>query len=108
MPTIGARPPSPAIVASWSKRHLRWAPTGRVPPRGWSRHWHMDGWQGSRVLVVGAAGFIGANLMRELIERGAAVHGIVRPSTDRWRIEEIVPRLTLHHLDLTDQAALAR
>ena len=61
----------------------------------------MTDLQGRRILVTGAAGFIGANLARSLLDAGGEVHAVVRPSTDLWRIAEIAPRLTLHRLDLT-------
>ncbi len=35
-------------------------------------------WQGRRVLVTGASGFIGAHLCRQLLQRGAEVHGVSR------------------------------
>ncbi len=63
---------------------------------------------GRRVLVTGAAGFIGANLTRSLLERGADVHAVVRSSTDLWRMEEIRSRLRLHRADLSDARAVDR
>lgn len=56
---------------------------------------------GKRVLVTGAAGFVGANLTGELVHLGADVHALVRPSTQLWRIGEIIPRLTIHSGDIT-------
>ncbi|MDO8671769.1 MAG: NAD(P)-dependent oxidoreductase [Dehalococcoidia bacterium] len=55
-----------------------------------------------RVLITGAAGFIGANLVRELLGQGARVHAIVRPATKLWRFAGIASELTLHTGDLTD------
>lgn len=66
----------------------------------------MKNLPGKRVLVTGAAGFVGANLTRELIHCGADVHALVRPSTRLWRIEEIIPRLTMHSVDLTHLSRL--
>ena len=53
-----------------------------------------------KVLITGIAGFIGANLARTLIEEGAEVHGIVRSSTDLWRLEDIKKKLHLHTADM--------
>lgn len=68
----------------------------------------MDELRGRRVLITGAAGFIGANLVRKLLLNGAEIHALVRESTNLWRITEIVPKLTLHPVDLTDSEKLKR
>ncbi len=62
----------------------------------------MTNLEGRRVLVTGAAGFIGANLTRALIRRGARIQAVVRATTELWRIKEILASITLHTLDLTD------
>lgn len=61
---------------------------------------------GRRVLVTGAAGFIGANLVRELVARGARVHAVVRPATDRWRLRGLPAGSEVHHADLLDRPAV--
>lgn len=62
----------------------------------------MYSFREQRVLVTGAAGFLGANLVRTLLEQRAQVHALTRPSTDLWRLTEVLPRLTIHRVDLTD------
>jgi nucleoside-diphosphate-sugar epimerase len=64
--------------------------------------------RGTRVLISGAAGFLGANLTRELLRQGAAVHAVVRPGSELCRIANIVPDLSLHTVDLLDADALHR
>lgn len=61
-----------------------------------------------RVLITGISGMIGATLARTLIGAGAKVHGIVRPETSRWRIHDVVDRLSLHVADLRDAASVKR
>ena len=50
-----------------------------------------------RVLVTGAAGFIGANLVRRLLTDGHDVHGIVRVSTENaWRLARLFDSIHLY------------
>lgn len=60
---------------------------------------------GSRVLVTGAAGFIGANLVRRLLAEGASVHALVRPGMDLWRLAGLLPTIHLLECDLVDHPA---
>jgi dolichol-phosphate mannosyltransferase len=39
-----------------------------------------------RVLVTGAAGFVGANVVRSLVDDGYDVRAVVRPGSDLWRL----------------------
>ncbi|HUF46331.1 MAG TPA: NAD-dependent epimerase/dehydratase family protein [Vicinamibacterales bacterium] len=57
---------------------------------------------GARVLVTGAAGFLGANLVRRLIADGASVRAVVRPTSSQWRLEDVIPRITLLPVDIRD------
>lgn len=66
----------------------------------------MDDWRDKRVLVTGAAGFVGANLVRALVDRGAEVHAVVRSQTDLWRIQDVESSVALQRADVTDRAAL--
>lgn len=56
---------------------------------------------GTRVLVTGAAGFLGSALVRELVSRGVSVRALVRRPVDLGAAE-------LVHGDLRDAEALAR
>jgi nucleoside-diphosphate-sugar epimerase len=59
---------------------------------------------GERVLVTGAAGFIGAGAVRRLLELGFAVDAVVHPQSDAWRLRGL--SLPVHTLDLADADAV--
>ena len=58
-----------------------------------------------RILISGATGFVGANLVRRMLERGHEVHVIVRPDSAAWRIGEVIDEVQLHRFDLLDAEA---
>lgn len=64
---------------------------------------------GRRVLVTGAAGFLGFHLIRRLVTEGAAVSAVVRMTphgrTKRWAAD-VEKAMTFCRADLTDRAAL--
>ena len=51
----------------------------------------------TRVLVLGASGFIGSWAVRALIARGAETHVLCRPSSDLWRLAGVEPFETHAH-----------
>ena len=65
------------------------------------------------ILVTGAAGFIGANTCRALVERGEAVVGLDNyndyydPQIKRDRVAALCPGVDIRALDLTDREGLA-
>ncbi|MCX7046828.1 MAG: NAD-dependent epimerase/dehydratase family protein [Candidatus Sumerlaeota bacterium] len=56
-----------------------------------------------RVLITGATGFIGANLVRRLLKEGHALHLLVRPGYQSWRIAELLDDARLYEADLQDE-----
>jgi nucleoside-diphosphate-sugar epimerase len=60
-----------------------------------------------RVLVTGAAGFIGASVVRRLVAEGHEVGALVRPGGSGWRLEGVTS-LTTIEADLADGGAVAR
>ena len=61
-----------------------------------------------RVLITGATGFVGANLVRRLLSDGHEVHALVRSGFQAWRIDAIQSDLCLHTLDMADADAVSR
>jgi nucleoside-diphosphate-sugar epimerase len=55
-----------------------------------------------RVLVTGAAGFVGANLTRRLVDAGHVVSILVREKTDDWRIRDVAGAVRSFSGDLRD------
>lgn len=61
----------------------------------------------SQVVVTGGTGFVGANLVRRLLQAGHQPVLFVRPGFASWRIESIRRQMTIREVDLVDAAALA-
>jgi GDPmannose 4,6-dehydratase len=63
-----------------------------------------------RALITGITGQDGSYLAELLLDKGYEVHGIVRraSTTNYWRIEHLLERITLHPADLLDQLSLIR
>jgi dolichol-phosphate mannosyltransferase len=61
-----------------------------------------------RVLLTGAGGFLGANLLRRLVGDGHEVTGVLRPGGDRWRVAGMDGDAELVELDLRDEEQVRR
>jgi GDPmannose 4,6-dehydratase len=63
-----------------------------------------------RALISGITGQDGSYLAELLLAHGYDVHGIVRraSTTNYWRIEHLLDRISLHPADLLDQLSLIR
>jgi nucleoside-diphosphate-sugar epimerase len=55
-----------------------------------------------RILITGGTGFLGANLVRALIDLGQRPHLLVRPDANRWRLSGLEHLLHFHDAELLD------
>lgn len=58
--------------------------------------------------MTGGTGFVGANLVRRLLGDGHSVHLLVRPNSNRWRLQDIQTEVVLHEVSLQDREALVQ
>lgn len=56
-----------------------------------------------RVLVTGAAGFVGSQLVRRLVADGHRVVAAVRPGSDPARLADVIDEVELVHAELADE-----
>ena len=61
-----------------------------------------------KVLITGATGFVGANLARFFLEKGAEIFVFTRRSSDKWRIRNILENISDYSVDLKDAASLEK
>ncbi len=61
-----------------------------------------------RILITGAAGFVGAVLTRRVLQSGHEVHVLLKSTSPGWRLADVARDLRVHHGDLTDEAAVAK
>lgn len=59
-----------------------------------------------KIVITGASGFVGANLVYKSVELGHQVHLFVRPNFRSWRLTPILKDVHLHTLNLEDPTAL--
>jgi nucleoside-diphosphate-sugar epimerase len=67
-----------------------------------------DGVCGQRVIVMGAAGFVGNQVVRQLLQAGAIAHPVVSPWSDPWRLDDVLEDVALHRVDVRDRDRLDR
>lgn len=59
-----------------------------------------------RCLVTGASGHLGSYVARRLVESGAQVTALVRPSSDLWRLSDILSQIHILRADLSALAPI--
>ncbi|HYF75280.1 MAG TPA: NAD-dependent epimerase/dehydratase family protein [Candidatus Nitrosocosmicus sp.] len=60
----------------------------------------------NRVLITGAAGFVGSNLARRLVKDGRSVHIVVRPQTSLDILKDIIGQIEVHIHDGTTEGMM--
>ena len=67
-------------------------------------------WFGKNVLITGINGFIGGNLAKSLLEKGATVFGLIRNARRNTLLfyENLNESITLVEGNITDKELLAR
>ena len=59
-----------------------------------------------KILVTGATGFVGSNLVRRLSSNGHDIHILTRRSSNKWRLMDCFSDLHNHTIDLLNQEEL--
>jgi UDP-glucose 4-epimerase len=61
-----------------------------------------------KCIITGASGFVGANLTEKLIREGHEVHLLLRERYTSWRLEQFLPYVQLHIVNLLDRETLTK
>lgn len=62
----------------------------------------------ARILISGATGFVGANLVRFLVKKNYPIHVLVRKTSNFWRIKDLISKISLWQVDLLEKELLAK
>ena len=60
------------------------------------------------ILITGASGFIGSNLLRLFVSKKIKVNIILRKKSNLWRVRDIIHKTNLYHADLNDKKNLSK
>lgn len=60
------------------------------------------------ILITGATGFIGANLVHRLVQQYSSVFVLLRPDSDTWRLQSITQKVNPVYSDITQKSAVQK
>lgn len=66
----------------------------------------MVSFDGKKIFITGATGFVGSNLVRRSIQGGADVYINIRTTSDTWRIRDLLKDVSVVHADLSEYEKL--
>jgi len=56
----------------------------------------------TKSLITGAGGFVGSHLLRRLLAEGHDVAIIIKPTSDLWRIQDVLSGVKVYYADLSE------
>lgn len=59
-----------------------------------------------KILVTGATGFVGANLVRRLVDENYQVYILKRKNSNTWRIKDLISKISTFDIDLLEKHRL--
>jgi len=62
----------------------------------------------TNILITGAGGFVGANLVHDLIKSKQNVSIVVRKQSNLWRLKNVLSHISVNYVDMTNIAEISK